>query len=234
MGALSPCTATGLPDFDRNALLFPRRDLDFSATRLPIRRSETLAVPFQLKKKPSMYSQKEGRRKILSPCPRPSDSDRPCLAMKEIGMTRCWVGSSSPPFQIHHHLELLPSSIYHHLPAPLITSSLLSSSARTSVFSRLPLYTHSEQITKSFSIMQFKVILLSLASAGLAAAQGLTVNTPSSLITCVPTLIQWTGGAGPYYLFAVSAKDLIECADPSSMVPRPVEATSMREMPGSG
>ena len=100
--------------------------------------------------------------------------------------------------------------------------------------SSLPLYTHSEQITKSFSIMQFKVILLSLASAGLAAAQGLTVNTPSSLITCVPTLIQWTGGAGPYYLFAVSAKDLIECADPSSMVPRPVEATSMREMPGSG
>ncbi len=49
-------------------------------------------------------------------------------------------------------------------------------------------------------------LLIAAASAGLAIAQSaLTINTPgTSVLTCVPVLIQWSGGSAPYYLTVVS------------------------------
>ncbi|KDN53577.1 hypothetical protein K437DRAFT_265638 [Tilletiaria anomala UBC 951] len=50
--------------------------------------------------------------------------------------------------------------------------------------------------------MRFTVTAATFAllAAYAAAQSGLTINTPSSLIVCVPSLIQWNGGQGPYFL----------------------------------
>ncbi|KDN53576.1 hypothetical protein K437DRAFT_252943 [Tilletiaria anomala UBC 951] len=44
--------------------------------------------------------------------------------------------------------------------------------------------------------------LSSLGALPILAQSALTVNTPSNLIVCIPSLIQWSGGTGPYYLTA--------------------------------
>jgi len=47
--------------------------------------------------------------------------------------------------------------------------------------------------------MKFPVIALVLA-ASTAFAQSLTINTPTDVQVCVPTIITWSGGTGPYFV----------------------------------
>ncbi|KAK0223197.1 hypothetical protein IW262DRAFT_1295034 [Armillaria fumosa] len=58
--------------------------------------------------------------------------------------------------------------------------------------------------------MKFSLFSLSAVCAlvGSALAQGdLTINTPSGLTQCLPTLLSWTGGTGPYFLTVTSGTD---------------------------
>ncbi|KAF9816653.1 hypothetical protein IEO21_03958 [Rhodonia placenta] len=43
------------------------------------------------------------------------------------------------------------------------------------------------------------IILVALAAFASGVA-GLTINTPSDVSECIPTLLTWSGGTGPYYL----------------------------------
>ncbi|EGN99258.1 hypothetical protein SERLA73DRAFT_137520 [Serpula lacrymans var. lacrymans S7.3] len=49
-----------------------------------------------------------------------------------------------------------------------------------------------------------KSVFISLVSVALlvagAVAQSFTINTPANVVECQPTLLQWSGGTGPYYL----------------------------------
>ncbi|KAK0193764.1 hypothetical protein F5146DRAFT_998294 [Armillaria mellea] len=58
--------------------------------------------------------------------------------------------------------------------------------------------------------MKFSLFSLSAVCAlvGSALAQGdLTINTPAGLTQCLPTLLSWTGGTGPYFLTVTSGTD---------------------------
>ncbi|KAK0500489.1 hypothetical protein EDD18DRAFT_1102588 [Armillaria luteobubalina] len=58
--------------------------------------------------------------------------------------------------------------------------------------------------------MKFSLFSLSAVCAlvGSVLAQGdLTINTPSGLTQCLPTLLSWSGGTGPYFLTVTSGTD---------------------------
>ncbi|PBL03641.1 hypothetical protein ARMGADRAFT_1022265 [Armillaria gallica] len=58
--------------------------------------------------------------------------------------------------------------------------------------------------------MKFSLFSVSavFALVGSALAQGdLTINTPSGLTQCLPTLLSWTGGTGPYFLTVTAGTD---------------------------
>ncbi|KAK0204773.1 hypothetical protein DFS33DRAFT_1273809 [Desarmillaria ectypa] len=58
--------------------------------------------------------------------------------------------------------------------------------------------------------MKFSFFSLSavFALVGSALAQGdLTINTPSGLTQCLPALLSWNGGTGPYFLTVTSGTD---------------------------
>ncbi|KZP23822.1 hypothetical protein FIBSPDRAFT_1042667, partial [Athelia psychrophila] len=46
-------------------------------------------------------------------------------------------------------------------------------------------------------MQSFAVLALFVASA---LGQALTINTPSNVVECEPTLLNWTGGVPPYFL----------------------------------
>ncbi|KAG8692595.1 hypothetical protein FRC09_011083 [Ceratobasidium sp. 395] len=57
--------------------------------------------------------------------------------------------------------------------------------------------------------MQFSntfVALYAIALAGYAAAQGMTVATPASVVQCQPVQLSWSGGAAPYFLSIIPGK----------------------------
>ncbi|KAG7451161.1 uncharacterized protein BT62DRAFT_402673 [Guyanagaster necrorhizus] len=57
--------------------------------------------------------------------------------------------------------------------------------------------------------MKFSLFSLSavIALIGGALAQDLVINTPSGLTQCLPTLLSWSGGTGPYFLTITSGTD---------------------------
>ncbi|PBK75634.1 hypothetical protein ARMSODRAFT_970239 [Armillaria solidipes] len=56
-----------------------------------------------------------------------------------------------------------------------------------------------------FSLFSFSAVF---ALVGSALAQGdLTINTPAGLTQCLPTLLSWSGGTGPYFLTITAGTD---------------------------
>lgn len=59
--------------------------------------------------------------------------------------------------------------------------------------------------------MQFSTVVIAasgLAAAGVAMAQStFTVNTPASVVQCVPLQISWTGGQAPFNPFITAPGD---------------------------
>ncbi|KAI6165809.1 hypothetical protein EDD17DRAFT_1553388 [Pisolithus thermaeus] len=51
----------------------------------------------------------------------------------------------------------------------------------------------------------FAVVVLFVAGA--LAQSTFTINTPSNVVECEPTLITWTGGTPPYYLSILPGAD---------------------------
>ncbi|KAE9398122.1 hypothetical protein BT96DRAFT_822454 [Gymnopus androsaceus JB14] len=47
-----------------------------------------------------------------------------------------------------------------------------------------------------------------VAASLLPSILALTVNTPTSLITCEPSLLEWSGGTAPYYVSILPGGDV--------------------------
>ncbi|CED82268.1 hypothetical protein [Phaffia rhodozyma] len=74
--------------------------------------------------------------------------------------------------------------------------------------------------------MKFTIVgcaLGSILSFGFAAAQTLTINTPSSVTQCQPVLLSWTDTLAPYYVYILPGSTLINPYETLS----PVDTTSV-------